>query len=64
MSAVRERMKSEIVRRRVREMFPMGFTVQDISAVVGRTDKHVRNIIAQEFPDGRPTTHPTQEADK
>jgi hypothetical protein len=44
-------MKSEIVRRRVREMF----TVQDISAVVDKTDKHVRNIIAQEFPSGRPS---------
>jgi hypothetical protein len=48
-------MKSEIVRRRVREMFAAGFTVQDISAVVDKTDKHVRNIIAQEFPNGRPS---------
>ena len=48
----REAMKSEIVRRRVREMVPMGFTVQDIAAVVRKTETHTARIIAQEFPDG------------
>ena len=49
----REAMKSEIVRRRVREMFPEGFTVQDIAGVTRKTAQHIRKIIAQEFPDGR-----------
>jgi hypothetical protein len=48
----RESMKSEIVRRRVREMYPQGFTVQDIAGVCRKTDRHIRQIIAQEFPQG------------
>jgi hypothetical protein len=59
-SEKRDRMKSDIVRRRIREMYPAGFTVQDIAAVVERTNKHVRNLILQEFPDGRPASKGSQ----
>ena len=56
MSKRADRLKTEIVLRRVREMYPMGFTVQDISAVVNCSDKHIRNLILREFPQGRPQT--------
>lgn len=53
MSKRNDKLKAEIIRRRVREMYPKGFSMQKIIDLTGSSAVHVRKLIAQEFPNGR-----------
>ena len=52
MSKRNDKLKAEILRRRVREMHSKGFSVQKIIDFTGSSAVHVRKLIAQEFPNG------------
>ena len=53
MSKRNDKLKAEIARRRVLEMFPLGSSAKEIADTAQVSPAAVKRIIRQEFPYGR-----------